>query len=311
MTNKVILTGFAGFIGSQILRDLIGKGFDVIGIDNLSLGSNPKNYLELQGKFLPLFFDITNPSLFKYMQQYVDQVDYVINCAAESHVDRSWDQVSTFINTNVYGAINVATMALNLKCTKFVHVSTDEVFAGDSQPFHENSKLSPRNAYATSKASAELFLKNYYKAYNLPLVITNGANTYGPRQYPEKIIPKTISKIVNNEKIPLFKTPARRMWLHVEDHSQGIIQAMLYGRIGENYCLAPTKENELYTEDLVKMICDIMNVDFQQYIQYVEDRPNYDLRYHMLNYRAISDLKWSPLKNIKKELAEVVFTYLS
>jgi len=305
--KTVLLTGFAGFIGSQILRDLLKLGFEVIGIDNLSEGSDPENFKELTGQFKMIVADISDPKLFDVLRS--DKIDYIINCAAQSHVDRSFNQVDSFIKSNINGPINMATIAIKKEVEKFVQVSTDEVFSDSEQPFTEMSFITPQNAYSTSKASAEMFLKNYERAFGLPLVITNGANTYGLRQNPEKVIPKTIQKIMACEKVPLFKTPAQRMWLHVEDHSIGIIKAMLFGKVGQRYCLAPDIINELFTEDLIKEICKIMKKDFNSSVEYVEDRPNYDLRYYMLNDKAKEELKWSPKYNILKELKKIISGY--
>lgn len=302
----VLLTGFAGFIGSQILRDLLSKGYFVIGLDNLSEGSNPENFKDFIGNpdFFPIFEDMC-----KVESRTFKKIDYIINCGAQSHVDRSFDQYEKFISSNVLGPINLAKIAIEKKVRKFVQVSTDEVFADSEQPFKEDSRHSPQNAYASSKAAAELFLDNFRRAFGLPLIITNGANTYGFRQLEEKIIPLTVKKLVSGEKVPLYETPAQRMWLHVEDHSAGIIAAMEKGIIGERYCLAPSEENELYTDALVKKICGILNKDFASCVEKVKDRPNYDLRYYMLNNKACAQLGWNPLRKIDDELEKVVNHY--
>jgi len=313
--GTVLLTGHAGFIGSQILRDLIKEDYRVVAIDNFSEGSNFENYAGLSNDpevFIGFKADIADPKLSKTLESFkIDRIDYIINCAAQSHVDRSFDQVGKFIDSNIKGPLNLAKIALDPKwgVKRFVHVSTDEVFADSPQPFHEGSQYTPQNAYASSKAAAEMFLRNYYRAFDLPLIITNGANTYGERQLEEKIIPLTIKRITLGQKVPLYKTPARRMWLHVEDHSSGIISAMQFGEVGESYCLAPEIENELFTEDLVKKICVLLEVDFDKVIDYVEDRPNYDLRYYMLNDKAKYKLGWSSCKCISDELPTIVAHY--
>ena len=314
--KSVILTGFAGFIGSQILRDLLDKGYKVLGIDNLSEGSSKENYdtLTSNKNFIPLIMDITDPKLKSVLRSCLDKyeinkIDYIINCCADSHVDRSWDQIDKFIRSNINGPIKLAEWALDHGVAKFIQVSTDEVWGGAKQPYHENSNFSPENIYSSSKASAEMFLDNFCKAYGLPLVITNGANTYGFRQMEEKIIPKSISRLVGGQKIPLYKTPARRMWLHVEDHSSGVIAAMEKGKVGEKYCLAPDIENELYTHELVKKICDIMGKEYDNSVEIVPDRLNYDLRYYMLNDKSKENLNWNPKKRINEELPAVVMWF--
>ena len=310
----VILTGFAGFIGSQLLRDLLSKEYFVIGIDNMSEGSNKNNFSDLNVyNFFPIFADISDPNLKKYIESFVNIGSsdcYIINCAAQSHVDRSFEQYDKFIKSNISGPINLAKMGLELKVKKFIQVSTDEVFADSKQPFTEESLITPQNAYSSSKAAAEMFLKNYERAFGLPLIITNGANTYGERQLEEKIIPLSIYKVINDLKIPLYRTPAKRMWLHVKDHSSGIISAMENGKVGERYCLAPNVENEFVTGDLVKMICDLLGKKFEDVVDYVPDRPNYDLRYYMKNDKAKKELNWHPRKNIIEELKDIVSWYV-
>jgi len=317
--KTVLLTGFAGFIGSQLLRDLIDKGYFVVGLDNMSEGSSSDSYIDFKGhdQFMPLILDLNDPRLDNILRHFLktynpsgeNKVDYIINCAADSHVDRSWEQIGKFVDSNIKGPLNLARWALKTGVDKFVQVSTDEVWGGGEQPFVEGGKFVPENIYSSSKASAEFFLDNFEKAYGLPLVITNGANTYGKRQMEEKIIPKSISRLVSGEKIPLYKTPAQRMWLHVEDHSSGIIAAMEYGKVGEKYCLAPDLENELYTHELVKEICNILGKDSEGSIELVEDRLNYDLRYYMLNDKAKKELSWNPRKRISEELPAVVMWF--
>lgn len=307
MKEVVLLTGFAGFIGSQILRDLLTRGYKVIGVDNMSEGSNPQNFEEVKDHvdFLPIFMDMGS----KELEEKLEHIDYIINCGAQSHVDRSFDQYEKFISSNILGPLNLAQIALKKKIKKFVQVSTDEVFSEAEQPFHESSELTPQNAYASSKASAEMFLMNFQRAFGLPLVITNGANTYGPRQLEEKIIPLTIKKLVNGETVPLYKTPAQRMWLHQENHAAGIIAAMEKGKVGQRYCLAPSEEDECYTHELVEKICNLLGKNYEECVKIVPDRPNYDLRYYMLNVKAKLELGWKPTKHIAEELASVVEHY--
>jgi dTDP-glucose 4,6-dehydratase len=317
--KTVLLTGFAGFIGSQILRDLIDKGYFVVGVDNMSEGSDADNYIEFKdhAQFQPIILDLNDERLDNILKHILtsctpkkeNKVDFIINCAADSHVDRSWDQIGKFIDSNIKGPVNLARWALKTGVEKFVQVSTDEVWGGGEQPFVEGGKFVPENIYSSSKASAEFFLDNFRKAYNLPLVVTNGANTYGKRQMNEKIIPKSVSRLVSGDKIPLFETPAQRMWLHVEDHSSGILAAMEHGVAGEKYCLAPDLENELFTHELVGKICDILGKDYQDSVEIVPDRLNYDLRYYMLNDKSKKDLSWKPRKKINEELPAIVMWF--
>lgn len=312
MKETVLLTGYAGFIGSQILRNLLKEDYEVIGLDNFSEGSSESNFIELENEFHAFDFDIADPNLIAMLKDHnFDKIDFIINCAAQSHVDRSFDQVNKFIDANIKGPLNLAQLALDKTwgVKKFVQVSTDEVFADSPQPFQEDSIHTPQNAYASSKSSAEMFLRNYQRAFGLPLIITNGANTYGERQLEEKIIPLTVKRIMSGEKVPLYKTPARRMWLHVEDHASGIINAMQFGNVGENYCLAPDMENEMYTEQLVLSICKLLGKNFYDVVEKVEDRPNYDLRYYMSNEKATNTIGWIPTKHIEEQLPKVVEYY--
>jgi len=312
--NTVLLTGFAGFIGSQLLRDLLGKGYTVIGVENMSEGSDKNNFsdqeydVEYGENFYPILADISDPKLFDYLEALSVKIDYIISNAAQSHVDRSWGQYETFIKTNITGQVNLAEIALKHKVKKFVYVNTDEVFAGSPQPFNEDTVFSPKNIYSSTKASADMLLLNYLEAFKLPLVITHGANSYGPRQ-KEKIIPLSIEKITKGERIPLYKTPAQRMYLHVSDHSEGIILAMEKGVVGERYCLAPSMENELYTHELIELICKKMGKKYSDFVDEVEDRLNYDLRYWMENKKAVKELGWNPSKNIEEEIESTIKWY--
>lgn len=323
----ILLTGHRGFIGSQILRELTSadcppslRGIPILAADPLTL---PPEYYATQAKpakpakqatpASPIP-DVTPFTCYpeEIHQDLLSQVTHVINCGAETHVDRSYGNPHSFHQANVLSPKLLASY-LN-PGTTFLQVSTDEVFKQEKQPFSETSEHEPSNPYAQTKSLAESELRALCQELGIKFGITNGANTYGPGQYWEKIIPKTIYNALNGVKIPLYQTPAQRMWLHVQDHARGILKALeatASGSFqhGQNFCLAPDLEDELYTHDLVSMILAILDLDPSEHISLVPDRPNYDLRYYMLNDFAKTALNWSPERHIKNELKNVVLEY--
>jgi dTDP-glucose 4,6-dehydratase len=240
--------------------------------------------------------------------------DAIINFAAESHVDRANDDDTCFWRSNVLGARNLALEASRLGIW-MVQVSTDEVYghvAIDADPCTEASPLAPRNAYAVTKAAAEMLLRVYAESrkYQLKVVITRGANTIGPRQFPEKAVPKAIDSLSRGAKFPLFRTPARRMWMHVDDHVTGIEAALLHGQAGEIYNLAPSQRSERVTEEVIRRICTLIGAD-PRLIELVPDRDNYDLRYLMTPAKAKASLGWEAQYDFDRALETTVEWYLA
>ncbi len=239
------------------------------------------------------------------------QPEAIVNFAAESHVDRSNEDDSSFWQSNVFGAKTLALEASRLGI-RMLHVSTDEVYgdaAASADAWTETSPISPKNPYAVTKAAAEMLLQVYAESNKtkLDLVITRGANTVGPRQFPEKAIPKAIWCFTHGQPFPLFRTPARRMWLHVNDHVSGIEAALRNGKSGEVYNIAPMADAEEVTEVVIDRIRDFVG---KGDIEKVDDRDCYDLRYWMSAAKAEADLGWKAQHNIESTLSETAAWYL-
>lgn len=304
--KRIIVTGHLGFIASAFCEAFHDQ-YDITGVDFAGWGSMEKN---LVPGVKDIRADISDAASIRKM---VDEAkpDAIVNFAAESHVDRSNEDDTPFWQSNVIGARNLALEADRLGI-RMVHVSTDEVY-GDaestSDAWTETSPISPKNPYAVTKAAAEMLLKVYGESrkYNLDIVITRGANTVGPRQFPEKAIPKAVWCFTHGEAFPLFKTPARRMWLHVEDHVRGVEAALRNGKSGGIYNLAPSAASEEITEKVIDRVRDLVG---KGEIKKIEDRDNYDLRYWMSAAKAEKELGWKASFELGDTLSSTVGWYL-
>lgn len=305
--KKIIVTGHLGFIASSFC-ELYRDNYDITGVDFAGWGSMERNLAE---GVSDIRADISDA---QKVREIIDEVkpEAIVNFAAESHVDRSNEDDSSFWRSNVFGAKNLAIEASRLGI-RLVHVSTDEVY-GDARSsdaaWTESSPISPKNPYAVTKAAAEMLLSVYCesKKTNLDLVITRGANTVGARQFPEKAIPKAIWCFTHGEPFPLYKTPARRMWLHVNDHVSGVEAALREGKTGEAYNIAPKADCEEVTEVVIDRVRDLVG---KGEITKVEDRDNYDLRYWMDAGKAKSQLGWEAACGIDETLKSTVEWYLA
>jgi len=304
--DRILVTGHLGFIASGFCERYVGA-YEIVGVDFAGWGSMKKN---LTPMVQDIRADIADQ---KTMARILDEtaVQAIINFAAESHVDRSNEDDSSFWRSNVMGARTLALEARRRKI-RLVHVSTDEVY-GDAQskdrPWIETDPMLPKNPYAVTKAAAEMLLKVYAEGTKNPLdvVITRGANTIGPRQFPEKAVPKAIRCFIRDEAFPLFRTPARRMWMHVKDHVEGIEAALRRGKRGEVYNLAPMAASEQVTENVIERVRDLVG---RGKIRKVEDRLNYDLRYWMDASKAKDHLGWEARFDLEQTLQETVRWYL-
>ena len=304
--ERIIVTGHLGFIASafcEIFRDC----YEISGIDFAGWGSMKRN-------LIPGVRDIRADIADAHdVRRIVDEIcpDAILNFAAESHVDRSNEDDTAFWQSNVFGARNLALEASRLGI-RFVQVSTDEVY-GDAtlsdDPWIETSVIAPKNPYAVTKAAAEMLLSVYCesKKHNLDLVITRGANTVGPRQFPEKAIPKAVWCFTHGEAFPLFQTPSRRMWLHVVDHVSGVEAALRKGKKGGVYNLAPMAGSEEITENVIERVRELIG---KGEIVKVEDRNNYDLRYWMASTKAEEELGWCAKHDLDETLRLTVDWYL-
>lgn len=301
--KNIVITGGLGFIGSNLIKLLIKKKFRIINIDNASYSSNfynIKNFKSAENyKFIKC--NIEDKKIYDIFLKYKPVV--VFNLAAETHVDRSIDRPQKFISTNINGTFNLLECfkrynKKNRTKKKLIHVSTDEVY-GDILKGRsgENFPYKPSSPYAASKAASDHLVYSYVKTYGLPAIITNCSNNYGPRQHPEKLIPKLIYNIINNKNLPIYgKGINSREWIHVDDHCEALFQIFKYGKIGEFYNIGSNKNlnNLEITKTLLLIAKKKIKLGSKVKIIFVKDRPGHDLRY-AINSNKIKDmLGWKP-----------------
>lgn len=304
MQNKTLLvTGHLGFIGTNFCR-LYSSDFKIVGIDYRGYGAMAEN---LQRGVTDLTVDLANEERVRTALSHF-HIDGIIHFAAESHVDRSINDDTPFWRSNVFGSRTIAKIALERKI-RVLHVSTDEVY-GDAleskSAWVETSPSQPVNPYAITKAAAEWLMLSQRRMNSLDVVITRGANTIGPYQFPEKAVPKAVYSFMKGVNFPLFKTPARRMWLDVDDHCSGIMAAYQKGVSGEVYNIAPDQANEVQTSDVIEFVQSQMG---KGKIDLVEDRKAYDLRYWMDAAKAKSQLGWEPKSHWRDSIKKTINWY--
>ncbi len=304
---SVLVTGGAGFIASNFLHHICSKGYDdVIVIDKLTYAGDYENISDLPITFYQT--DITDESncedIFKKHKP-----RSVFNFAAESHVDNSIKNCSEFIHTNINGTVNLLNLSVKYDVNKFLHVSTDEVYGSiEEGSFKEDTIYNPRNPYSASKASSDHFVMAYHHTYGLPTVITNCSNNYGPRQHIEKMIPKTITNILQKKKIPVYgKGEQIRDWLYVQDHCEALLDIFYAGGVGEKYNIGG--ECEMKNIDLVKLLINIMNGS-EDLIEFVEDRPGHDYRYSTDITKINNTVSWKPKFSLKESLFKTIEWYV-
>ncbi len=292
---KLLVTGGAGFIGSCFIRYILNKyaEYKVINLDALTYAGNIENLKDVKNN--PNYtFVHGNICDKKLVRELIRETDCVINFAAESHVDRSISSPEIFIETNVYGTLNLLQASKEIGVERFLQISTDEVYGslGEEGFFSEISPLSPNSPYSASKASADMFTRAYFETYNLPILITRCSNNYGPYQYPEKLIPFFISQLFKGEKVPIYGDGLNvRDWLYVYDHCSAIETVLHRGKLGEVYNIGG--HNEKTNLEITKIILDAMGKD-ESCIKYVEDRLGHDRRYAISNDKITSELGWKP-----------------
>ena len=316
--KKIIVTGGAGFIGSNLVDFLIRKKFFVINLDRLTYSSNKyKNTLRNKKNYKLIKIDINNKILTKIIIKHKPKA--IFNLAAETHVDRSIDGPGNFIKTNINGTFNLLESLRYLKKrkinSKLIHISTDEVYGDikEGKRSDENFKYEPSSPYSASKASADHLVKSYIRTYKLNAVISNCCNNYGPYQFPEKLIPKMISNIFNNKELPIYaKGKNSREWIYVEDHCEALFRLYLKGKSGESYNVG--SGINLRNIDLVKRIlsiCKTMKIKIgkKTIIKFVKDRPGHDFRYALNNKKIFKDLKWKTKIKFNEGLKKTIIWY--
>lgn len=308
---RILVTGGAGFIGSHFIKYLLRTypGDTIFNFDKLTYAGNPANLQEIKDNPRYQFFkgDICDAHAVRQaFEQFKPEI--LVNFAAESHVDRSILEPESFVKTDVMGVLMLAEAARKYGLKRFVHISTDEVYGQTlSGEFREGDALDPRSPYAASKAGGELLARAYFTTYKLPVVITRGANAYGPNQYPEKFIPLAITNVLENRKIPLYGDGLQiRDWTHVSDHVSAIDTVMRKGAPGEIYHFGASQD-ERTNLDVAKIIVGELGKS-EDAVEYVKDRPGHDRRYR-LNCDKIRNLGWSPSVAFAQGLRDTIAWY--
>jgi len=326
-----LVTGGAGFIGSAVIRHLVkNKNNKIINIDKLTYAGNLATLEDVSHLENYIFYhgDICDRSLIKDIL-HTHQPNFVMHLAAESHVDKSIDSPMEFLNTNIVGTVvllqeahsywrNLSSDFKNL--FRFHHISTDEVFGslGTEGLFTEKSSYDPSSPYSASKASSDHFVRAWHRTYDLPVLITNCSNNYGPFQFPEKLIPLIILNALEGKKIPIYGNGSQiRDWLFVDDHARALCEVIKHGNLGETYNIGGF--NEKTNLQVVSRVCEILDSlrpniyklsSYKELITFVEDRPGHDLRYAIDSCKIVSELGWKPNETFDTGLLKTINWYL-
>lgn len=309
---NILVTGGAGFIGSCFVRHMLNKYSDykIINLDALTYAGNIKNLDDVKDN--PNYtFVHGNICDKKLAQELISQVDCVVNFAAESHVDRSITSPEIFIETNIKGTLNLLQTAKEMGVERYLQVSTDEVYGslGKTGYFYETTPIAPNSPYSASKASADMLVRAYFETYKLSVLTTRCSNNYGPYQYPEKLIPFFISKLLRGEKVPVYGDGLNvRDWLYVYDHCNAIDTVLHKGKVGEVYNIGG--HNEKTNLEITHLILNAMGKD-ESSIEYVQDRLGHDRRYAISNDKITSELGWQPSLTFEEGIKLTIDWYLN
>ena len=331
MKKTILVTGGAGFIGSTVIRHILdNSNFKVINIDKLTYASNLSSLKKYEKNKNYIFkkIDICNRrKIFEIFKKYLPEL--VMHLAAETHVDRSINAANNFIKTNILGTYNMLEVSreyykrLNIKNKKkfrFHHISTDEVYGDlkrNSPPADEDFRYSPSSPYSASKASADHLVRSWFRTYNLPVIISNCSNNYGPNQFPEKLIPLIILNALEKKKLPIYGNGQQiRDWLYVNDHAEALFKIIIKGKVGETYNIGGN--NEIKNIDVVKTICKKLDTikpfskskSYVNLIEYVEDRPGHDSRYAIDTKKIKKMLNWKPKESFETGIEKTINWYL-
>jgi len=331
--KKIIVTGGAGFIGSAVVRHIINNTkHHVTNIDKITYAGNLSSLNSVANNERYFFekVDINNRSELKRIFNSF-QPDIVMHLAAESHVDRSIDSPDDFIKTNIFGTYSLLEETRNYLSDlpdqkkekfRFHHISTDEVY-GDlkltDKPFTEKTSYAPSSPYSASKASSDHLVRAWHRTFNLPILITNCSNNYGPYQFPEKLIPLIILNALKGKNLPVYGDGKQiRDWLYVEDHAKALLHVALKGRVGETYNIGG--QNELENIEVVETICEILEdlkpnkinsiKSYKDLITYVDDRSGHDRRYAIDNTKISNELNWKPIETFQTGIKKTISWYL-
>jgi len=322
----ILITGGAGFIGSHVVKQFVEKypAYHIFNVDALTYAGNLENLKDVEEKPNYTFIkgDITDEAFINDLFV-IHKFEAVIHLAAESHVDRSIQGPLEFINTNIIGTFNLLEASRELlqnnikKIDKFrfLHVSTDEVFgdlADTNNFFTEETKYDPSSPYSASKASSDHLVRAWYRTYEVPILITNCSNNYGPYHFPEKLIPKSIKNALIGKDIPIYgKGQQIRDWLYVEDHAKALYRVLTEGIPGETYNIGAN--NEKSNIEVINLVCSIMDKkiplkegSYKDLITFVDDRPGHDFRYAIDSSKIKKELNWAPSESFETGLEKTI-----
>ncbi|WP_025720513.1 dTDP-glucose 4,6-dehydratase [Paenibacillus sp. 1-18] len=309
---KLLVTGGAGFIGSNFVLYMLKQhpDYEIVNIDALTYAGNLENLKSIENHPKHTFVkaDITDAQAIDQLMQ--QGIDVVVNFAAESHVDRSILEPEVFVKTNVLGTQVLLDAAKKYNVTKFVQVSTDEVYGslGETGLFTEETPLQPNSPYSASKAGGDLLVRAYHETFGLPVNITRCSNNYGPYQFPEKLIPLMISRALSDQQLPVYGDGLNiRDWLYVEDHCSAIDLVIHQGKLGEVYNIGGN--NERTNVHIVKTVLEELGKS-ESLISYVQDRPGHDRRYGIDPTKTMNELGWKPEHSFETGIKETIRWYL-
>ena len=309
---KILVTGGGGFIGSNFIEYVLKKYNDqieaLVNLDCLTYAGNEKNceeFMEYE-KYSFRHVDITRaPQVNDVFRRF--KPTHVVHLAAETHVDNSIKNDKIFIDTNVLGTHSLLTASVNNKVKRFHHVSTDEVYGslGDTGKFKETTPYDPRNPYSASKAASDHLVRAYHHTFKLGVTISNCSNNYGPKQHKEKFIPTILNSLKEDKKIPVYGEGKNvRDWIYVEDHCDALWKILTEGKTGETYNVGSNFDKT--NIEIIKLICEVLGLDYKSHINFVEDRKGHDFRYAINSAKIRSSLSWKPkhsfIKGIKKTI---------